>query len=220
VIDADPSGHFTGLFAINGRKEKGMVDTGASMVAINVSTAQRIGISRTELDFRYAVDTANGQARGRLCEASTGSRSARSASQNVGAMVLEDKALSGNTLIGMSFLKGNCRPTRYRRRRAAAGHADARSRMGANAHLASCPARCRSRPTSRSAPHVPRPSLGSRVHNGRSRSPFSTFAPSGRIAGRNTDAKDRSHRPAGFLRPPPSSTTARPTIARGAGRRA
>ncbi|MGQ3295568.1 MAG: TIGR02281 family clan AA aspartic protease, partial [Shinella sp.] len=43
VIDADPSGHFTGVFAINGRKEEGLVDTGASLVALNVSTAQRIG---------------------------------------------------------------------------------------------------------------------------------------------------------------------------------
>jgi aspartyl protease family protein len=104
VIDADPNGHFTGLFAINGRQEQGMVDTGASMVAINVSTAQRIGISRNDLDFRYAVDTANGKARAayiRLDKIEIGPVRL----ENIGAMVLEDKALSG-TLIGMSFLKG------------------------------------------------------------------------------------------------------------------
>ncbi|WP_439626022.1 TIGR02281 family clan AA aspartic protease [Shinella sp.] len=104
VIDADPNGHFTGLFAINGRKEEGMVDTGASMVAINVSTAQRIGIARSDLDFRYAVDTANGKARAayiRLDRIEIGPVRM----ENIGAMVLEDKALSG-TLIGMSFLKG------------------------------------------------------------------------------------------------------------------
>ena len=103
VVEADPSGHFTGLFAINGRKEEGMVDTGASMVAINVSTARRIGVDRADLDFRYAVDTANGKARAayiRLDKIEIGPVKI----ENVGAMVLDDKALSG-TLIGMSFLK-------------------------------------------------------------------------------------------------------------------
>ena len=104
VISADTAGHFTGLFSINGRKEEGMVDTGASMVALNVSTAQRIGIDKASLDFRYAVDTANGKARAayiRLDRIEIGPVRI----ENVGAMVLEDKALSG-TLIGMSFLKG------------------------------------------------------------------------------------------------------------------
>lgn len=104
VIGSDANGHFTGLFSINGRKEEGMVDTGASMVALNVTTAQRIGIDKADLDFRYAVDTANGKARAayiRLDRIEIGPVRI----ENVGAMVLEDKALSG-TLIGMSFLKG------------------------------------------------------------------------------------------------------------------
>lgn len=104
VIAADADGHFTGLFSINGRKEEGMVDTGASMVALNVSTAQRLGIDKADLDFRYAVDTANGKARAayiRLDRVEIGPVRM----EKVGAMVLEDKALSG-TLIGMSFLKG------------------------------------------------------------------------------------------------------------------
>lgn len=103
VIGSDANGHFTGLFSINGRKEEGMVDTGASMVALNVSTAQRIGVDKADLDFRYAVDTANGKARAayiRLDRIEIGPVRI----DNVGAMVLEDKALSG-TLIGMSFLK-------------------------------------------------------------------------------------------------------------------
>lgn len=104
VIDADASGHFTGLFSINGRKEAGLVDTGASMVAVNVSTAQRLGIDKADLDFRYAVDTANGKARAayiRLDRIEIGPVRM----ENVGAMVLDDRALS-STLIGMSFLKG------------------------------------------------------------------------------------------------------------------
>ena len=104
TLEADGTGHFSGLFTVNGRKEKGLIDTGASMVAINLSTAERLGIPRKNLDFRYAVDTANGKARAayvRLDSVSIGSISV----PNVGAMVLEDKALSG-TLIGMTFLKG------------------------------------------------------------------------------------------------------------------
>lgn len=104
TLEADASGHFSGLFTINGRKEKGMIDTGASMVAINLSTAERLGIARKDLDFRYAVDTANGKARAayvRLDKVAIGSISV----PNVGAMVLEDKALSG-MLVGMTFLKG------------------------------------------------------------------------------------------------------------------
>lgn len=104
VIGADDDGHFTGAFSINGRKEPGLVDTGASMVAINVSTAQRLGFAKADLDFRYAVDTANGKARAayvRLDRIEIGPVGI----DNVGAMVLDDKALS-ETLIGMSFLKG------------------------------------------------------------------------------------------------------------------
>ena len=104
VIDADANGHFTGLFSINGRKAEGLVDTGASMIAINLTTAQRLGIDKADLDFRYAVETANGKTRAayiRLEKVEIGPVKV----ERVGAMVLDDKALSG-TLIGMSFLKG------------------------------------------------------------------------------------------------------------------
>ena len=104
VIDADANGHFTGLFSINGRKEEGLVDTGASLIALNVTTAQRLGIDKADLNFRYAVDTANGRARAayvKLDKVEIGPIRV----ENVGAMVMDDKALSG-TLIGMSFLKG------------------------------------------------------------------------------------------------------------------
>jgi len=104
TLQADAAGHFSGLFTINGRKQKGMIDTGASMVAINVSMAERLGIARKDLEFRYAVNTANGQARAayvRLDSVAIGTISV----SNIGAMVLEDKALSG-MLVGMTFLKG------------------------------------------------------------------------------------------------------------------
>ncbi|MCR6500562.1 TIGR02281 family clan AA aspartic protease [Shinella sp. CPCC 101442] len=104
VISADANGHFSGLFSINGRKEEGLIDTGASMIALNVTTAQRLGIDKADLNFRYAVETANGKARAayvRLDKVEIGPVKV----VNVGAMVMDDKALSG-TLIGMSFLKG------------------------------------------------------------------------------------------------------------------
>jgi aspartyl protease family protein len=102
IIAAGADGHFTGTFVINGRKQRGLVDTGASMVAINVSTARDLGFDR--LDFRYAVDTANGKARAayvKLDRIEIGPVRM----ENIGAMVLDDKALS-ETLIGMNFLKG------------------------------------------------------------------------------------------------------------------
>lgn len=104
TLEADAAGHFSGLFTVNGRKQEGMIDTGASMVAINVSMAERLGIARKELEFRYAVNTANGKARAayvRLDSVAIGAITV----PDVGAMVLEDKALSG-MLVGMTFLKG------------------------------------------------------------------------------------------------------------------
>ena len=44
VILADGKGHFTGEFKLNGRRTEALVDTGATLVAINSSTARRIGI--------------------------------------------------------------------------------------------------------------------------------------------------------------------------------
>jgi aspartyl protease family protein len=80
-----------------------MIDTGATVVAINVTTARRIGIVLTPSDFTYAVTTANGKAK-----AATATIDAIQIGKiyvdKVPAVVLEDSALSG-TLVGMSFLK-------------------------------------------------------------------------------------------------------------------
>ncbi|WP_077962888.1 TIGR02281 family clan AA aspartic protease [Ensifer adhaerens] len=103
VLDADERGHFFGTFRINGRTERGLVDTGASAIAINLSTARRLGISPGALDFTAArVSTANGvvgAAPATLGRIEIGGISVR----DVQALVLPDKALSG-TLIGMTFL--------------------------------------------------------------------------------------------------------------------
>ena len=103
VLKADASGHYRGTFKLNGKATEAMVDTGASLVAINETTARRIGISMASLDFKYPINTANGETRAahiRLQRVEVGSVRV----EDVDAFVLRDKALSG-TLIGMSFLK-------------------------------------------------------------------------------------------------------------------
>jgi aspartyl protease family protein len=102
-LTADPRGHFLADFKLNGRRVEALVDTGATAVAINASTARRIGLSLKNSDFRHSVNTANGETRAAavmLDRIEIG----RIHVQNIEAVVLEDKALSG-TLIGMSFLK-------------------------------------------------------------------------------------------------------------------
>jgi aspartyl protease family protein len=102
-IAADQYGHFTADFRLNGRSVGAMIDTGATLVAMNASTARRIGIKVTPADFKYAVKTANGETRaagvtiGRL-------QIGRISVDDVEAVVLDDRALDG-TLIGVSFLK-------------------------------------------------------------------------------------------------------------------
>lgn len=98
----DENGHFGGDFRINGRKVAALVDTGATKVAINMSTARRLGISVTAADMTALIKTANGVGRGALVVIDR-MDIGRISIENVEALVLEDNALSG-TLIGMTFL--------------------------------------------------------------------------------------------------------------------
>jgi aspartyl protease family protein len=102
-ISADKQGHFSADFRLNGRSVGAMVDTGATLVAMNASTARRIGIKVMPADFKYRVRTANGETR--AAGATIGKlQIGRILVEDVEAVVLEDKALDG-TLIGVSFLK-------------------------------------------------------------------------------------------------------------------
>ena len=102
VLKADQNGHFSGTFKINGRKLEGMIDTGATTIVINRSTARRVGISLTSGMFKHKVGTANGTVlAARVTLKSVGLQSIRL--RDVDAYVLEDESLS-ETLIGMSFL--------------------------------------------------------------------------------------------------------------------
>jgi aspartyl protease family protein len=102
-LQADAQGHYTGNFRMNGKPVQGLIDTGATYVALNESLARRLGFSGNQLDFRYAVNTANGQTKAAhvmLDRIEIGGIRVRS----VEAFVLKDEALSG-TLVGMSFLQ-------------------------------------------------------------------------------------------------------------------
>jgi aspartyl protease family protein len=103
MLPADERGHFSGDFKFNGRKVEAMVDTGATVVAINLSTARRIGLALKSTDFTLQIDTANGKTRAAAVNIDS-VQVGRIVVEGVQAVVLDDKALNG-TLIGMSFLK-------------------------------------------------------------------------------------------------------------------
>ena len=79
-----------------------LVDTGATLVAINESTARRIGIRLKPSDFKYKVRTANG-----ITEAAAATikeiRIGRVVVRDIRASVSRDESLSV-ILLGMSFL--------------------------------------------------------------------------------------------------------------------
>lgn len=102
-LKSDDRGHFNGEFRLNGKKVHAMVDTGASVVAINRSTARQLGIILTSESFSHSVNTANGNIRAAPVMLST-VEIGRIRVRDVSAVVLDDAALSG-TLIGMSFLR-------------------------------------------------------------------------------------------------------------------
>lgn len=103
IIPMDSRGHFLVDARMNGYKTEVLVDTGATYVAINETTARKLGIRLKESDFKYQVRTANGTtmaASGIIDEIEIG----RVRVQNVQASISRDEAL-GVVLLGMAFLK-------------------------------------------------------------------------------------------------------------------
>ncbi len=87
---------------IDGQRIDFMVDTGASVIALNETSAARFGLRPSRGDYTATVTTANGTvkaARTRIALIDVGGLVAR----DVDAMVLPDEALSEN-LLGLSFL--------------------------------------------------------------------------------------------------------------------
>lgn len=102
IVQSDGRGHFAGTFKLNGRHIDALVDTGATLVAINTSTARRIGVSLAASDFNHEVSTANGTIKAAVITLDS-LQIGRISIDDVQAVVLDDKALKTN-LIGMSFL--------------------------------------------------------------------------------------------------------------------
>ena len=101
-IPRDPRGHFLTEGRIDGQRIGFMVDTGASVVALNETSAARFGLRPSPGDYKSSVTTANGTikaARTRIAMVELGGLVVR----DVDAMVLPDEALSEN-LLGLSFL--------------------------------------------------------------------------------------------------------------------
>ena len=101
-IPRDARGHFQTEGRIDGQRIGFMVDTGASVVALNEKSAARFGFRPSRGDYNATVSTANGTikaARTRIAMMDIGGLIVR----NVEAMVLPDEALSEN-LLGLSFL--------------------------------------------------------------------------------------------------------------------
>ncbi|ETR78242.1 peptidase [Afipia sp. P52-10] len=102
AITRDARGHFQTDGRVDGRRIGFMVDTGASVIALNESSAAQLGIRPSREDYSATVTTANGTvkaARTRLASVDVGGLEVR----DVEAMVLPDTALSEN-LLGLSYL--------------------------------------------------------------------------------------------------------------------
>lgn len=94
--------HFRLDAQVNGQRVPFLVDTGASIVAIDRRTAEAIGIDIDSLSYSARIQTANGVARAapvRLDEIRVGDIERR----NVQAVVTEGEGI-GIDLLGMSFL--------------------------------------------------------------------------------------------------------------------
>lgn len=101
-IPRDGRGHFQTEGRIDGQRIGFMIDTGASVVALNETSAARFGLRPSRGDYNATVTTANGTikaARTRIAMLEVGGLIVR----DVDAMVLPDEALSEN-LLGLSFL--------------------------------------------------------------------------------------------------------------------
>jgi aspartyl protease family protein len=102
VVPRDAHGHFVVDGRVDGRQLSFMVDTGASVVALTMSDAARLGIHPAQREFTVEVKTANGSVRAAPAELDTieiGDLVVR----DVAAIVLPDQALRDN-LLGLSFL--------------------------------------------------------------------------------------------------------------------
>ena len=101
-LASDARGHYQADAKMNNQQVRVLVDTGATVVALNETTARRLGIRLKDADFKYRVSTANGiapAAAAIIKEVRVGRVKVR----DVEASVMRDEALD-TVLLGMSFL--------------------------------------------------------------------------------------------------------------------
>jgi aspartyl protease family protein len=102
ILDADRRGHFLTQVEVNGRALEAMVDTGATIVALNEATAVRLGIMPPRSAFTEPVSTVNGFVK--VAPVNLGEVRVRGiAIRSVPAIVVPGTLLETN-LLGMSFL--------------------------------------------------------------------------------------------------------------------
>ena len=102
TLFGDRMGHFPVDAQVEGRRVAFVVDTGASLVALQARTASDIGVAPRPEDYKVLVTTANGSVKGarvRLNDITIGDITI----YDVDALVLPDSAL-GQNLLGVSFL--------------------------------------------------------------------------------------------------------------------
>ena len=102
TLTADAKGHFYTTATVNGVSMQFLVDTGATMVAINSSYAKSAGIAYTAGE-QNKVQTANGLTTAYKIKLDT-VRIGDITLTNVDGMVLENQQLGTIGLLGMSFL--------------------------------------------------------------------------------------------------------------------
>jgi aspartyl protease family protein len=102
IVPRDASGQFKVDARVDGRRLNFLVDTGASMIALSMSEATRLGFHPPPREFVAEVKTANGIVRAALAQldlVEVGDLAVR----DVAAVILPDQTLSDN-LLGLSFL--------------------------------------------------------------------------------------------------------------------
>ena len=101
-IPPDARNHFQTEGRIDGQRIDFMVDTGATLVTLNETSAARVGVHPSRNAYNAPIATANGIVKGarvQLAALDVGGLVVR----DVDAIVLPDEALSAN-LLGLSFL--------------------------------------------------------------------------------------------------------------------
>ena len=101
IISREADGHYWTRADVQGTDVRFMVDTGASIVALTLLDAQRIGLTPAELEFDNEVRTAGGVTMGAYVILDR-VRIGRVEIEDVRAMVLKDGL--EQSLLGMSFL--------------------------------------------------------------------------------------------------------------------